>query len=184
MQTIQPIQDEHSDSQAQQLLDVVRGELGLTPNMMKTMAHSPATLEGYLNFSGALANGTLHPQLREQIALAVAQANRCEYSLAAHAALGRKAGLTEDQILASREARAADARTDAALKFVRDLVISRGDLLAENLHRLRDLDYRDGEIVEIVALAALNIFGNYFNRVAGTELDFPRAGVGLRMHAA
>src|SRR5580704_5890175 len=152
MQTIQPIEDERRDSQTQRLLDVVRGQLGLTPNMMKTMAQSPAALEGYLNFSGALANGTLHPQLREQIALTVAQANRCEYSLAAHIALARKASLTEDQILASREARAVDSRTDAALKFVRDLVISRGDLLAENLRRLRDVDYRDGEIVEIVAL--------------------------------
>jgi AhpD family alkylhydroperoxidase len=182
MQTIQPIQDEHRDSQTERLLNVVRGELGLTPNMMKTMAQSPAALEGYLNLSGALASGVLDPQLREQVALAVAQANRCEYSLAAHIALGRKAGLTEDEILASREARAADSRSDAALKFVRDLVIHRGDLLAGNLRRLRDENYRDGEIVELVALAALNIFGNYFNRVAETDLDFPREG--LKTHAA
>jgi AhpD family alkylhydroperoxidase len=184
MQTIQPIQNEQHDAQTQRLLDAVRGELGLAPNMMKTMAQSPAALEGYLNLSGALANGVLDPQLREQIALTVAQANRCEYSLAAHVTLGRKAGLTEDRILASREACAADYRTDVALKFVRDLVISRGDLLAENLRRLRDVDYRDGDIVEIVALAALNIFENYFNRVAGTELDFPKAGTALKMHAA
>jgi hypothetical protein len=46
------------------------------------------------------------------------------------------------------------------------------------------VDYRDGEIVELVALAALNIFENYFNQVAGTELDFPKAGAGLKMHAA
>jgi AhpD family alkylhydroperoxidase len=92
MQTIQPIQDEQRDSQAQRLLDVVGGELGLAPNMMKTMAQSPAALEGYLNLSGALANGVLDPQLREQIALTVAQTNRCEYSLAAHVTLGAKGG--------------------------------------------------------------------------------------------
>src|SRR5450432_175062 len=130
MQTIQPIQDEHRDSQIERLLNVVRGELRLTPNMMKTMAQSPAALEGYLNLSGALANGVLDPQLREQIALTVAQANHCEYSLAAHVTLGRKASLTENQILASREGCAADYRMDVALKFVRDLVISRGDPLA------------------------------------------------------
>jgi uncharacterized peroxidase-related enzyme len=184
MQTIQPIEDDYCDSRTQQLLDVADEELGLTPNMMKTMAQSPAALEGYLNLSGALLNGELHPQLREQIALTVAQVNRCEYSLAAHATLGRKAGLTEEQILASREARADDARTDAALKFVRDLVISRGDLLTENLRRLRDVDYRDGDIVEIVALAALNTFANYFNRVAATDLDSPKAAASLRMQAA
>ena len=40
-------------------------------------AQSPAALEGYLNWNGALNNGALDPQLREQIALTVAQANRC-----------------------------------------------------------------------------------------------------------
>ena len=182
MQTIQPIQDEHRDFRTQRLFDVVRGELGLTENMVKTMAQSPAALEGYLNLNGALNNGALDPQLREQIALTVAQVNRCVPSLAAHISLGRKAGLTDVRIMASQDACAADSRSDAALKFVRDLVIRRGDLLADNLRRLREEEYRNEEIVEMVALTALNIFENYFNRVADTDFDGPK--LGLKTQAA
>jgi AhpD family alkylhydroperoxidase len=181
MQTIQPIQDEQSSAATQRLFDVIREELGFAPNMMKTMAQSPAALEGYLNLSGALANGTLDPQLRRQISLAVAEANHCKYSLAAHATLSRRTGLTEEEILEGREARAAEPKPDAALKFVRALVVNRGEGLSSNLRWLRETGFTDSEIVEIVALVALNIFGDYFNKVAETELDFPQ---GARMTQA
>jgi alkylhydroperoxidase family enzyme len=49
----------------------------MTPNMMKTMANSPAVLEGYLGFSGALGHGALAPKLREQLALVVSEDNGC-----------------------------------------------------------------------------------------------------------
>ena len=89
----------------------------MTPNMMKTMARSPAALDGYLAFSGALAAGGLNVKFREQIALAVAQANQCEYCLAAHTAIGGMVGLTQDQVTAAREVRNGDAKVDAGLKF-------------------------------------------------------------------
>jgi AhpD family alkylhydroperoxidase len=175
MQTIQPIQEEQSSVATQRLFEVVREELGFAPNMMKAMAQSPAALEGYLNLSGALANGTLDPQLRRQISLAVAEANHCKYSLVAHASLSRRMGLTEEEILEGREARASEPKRDAALKFVRALVVNQGEGLTGNLRRMREAGFIDGEIVEIVALAVLSIFGDYFNKVAETELDFPQA---------
>src|SRR5215472_2170127 len=99
MQTIQPIQDEQMDARTRKLLDLARAEFGLATNMMKTMAQSPAALEGYLNLSSALSDGLIEPRLREAVALTVAQAAGCEYSLAAHASLGRRTGLMEDEIL-------------------------------------------------------------------------------------
>lgn len=175
MQTIQPIQDEQNDLRTRKLLDVVRAELGLAPNMMKTMAQSPAALEGYLNLSGALANGAFDAQFREQVALAVAEAADCEYLLASHMAEALKTGLSEEEILESREARAADGKTNVALKFARDLTLSRGDLPDDYPRWLRAAGCNDREIVELVALVGLNLFGAYFNRVAHTIIDFPMA---------
>ena len=40
---------------------------------------------------------------------------------------------------------------------------------------MRGAGYDDGQIAEIVANVALNLFTNYFNHVAGTEVDFPVA---------
>jgi hypothetical protein len=44
-----------------------------TANLMKTLAQAPATLEGYLSLSGALATGRLDSKFREQLALDGAQ---------------------------------------------------------------------------------------------------------------
>jgi alkylhydroperoxidase family enzyme len=38
---------------------------------------------------------------------------------------------------------------------------------------MRDAGYSDSEIIEAVAFVALNVFVNYFNLVAKTDVDFP-----------
>jgi uncharacterized peroxidase-related enzyme len=170
MQIIQPIRMEDAAGSTRRLLETVSNDRGAVPNMIKTMAHSPHTLEGYLQFRRALAGGKLSPELREQIALVVAQTNRCDYSLAQHSSLASRLGLTIDEILASREARVRDNRVNAALQFARNLVTRGGD--ASTLE-LREAGYGDAEIVEIAALVALNIFENYFNTFAQIDVDFP-----------
>ncbi|MGH6953654.1 MAG: carboxymuconolactone decarboxylase family protein [Alphaproteobacteria bacterium] len=139
-------------------------------------------LDVYLGASGALASGTLPAKLREQIALAVAEANGCGYCLSAHSAIGGKLGLGEGEISAARGADSADAKTAAALRFAVGLVRSRGRASDADIEELRRHGFTDGQIGEIVANAALNVFTNYFNMVAGTEVDFPK--VMPRMSAA
>jgi AhpD family alkylhydroperoxidase len=91
----------------------------MVPNMMRTMAQSPQVLEGYLGLSGALGHGLLSAQLQDQIALAVPEVNGCDYWLSTHSALGRAAGLSADQLEASRSGRASDPKADATLQFAR-----------------------------------------------------------------
>jgi alkylhydroperoxidase family enzyme len=59
---------EQSAPAAQPLLAGVHKQLGMAPNLMKVIGHSPAALEGYLALSGALGKGALSPALRERIA--------------------------------------------------------------------------------------------------------------------
>lgn len=163
---------------AKELLDVVKAKIGMTPNMMRTMANSPAVLEGYLGFSAALAGGSLNPKLREQIALAVAESNSCEYCLSAHTAIGKMVGLGEIEITESRKAASNDPRVNAALKFARIVVARRGEVTDDDLGYIRQAGYSDGEIAEIIANVVLNIFTNYFNHIAQTEVDFPKVTPG------
>ena len=163
---------------AKELLDGVKTKIGMVPNLMRTFANSPAALEGYLSFSGALGGGSLNAKVREQIALAVADANSCEYCLSAHTAIGKMVGLNENELVASRQASSGDAKTDAALKFAHQIVVKRGELLDSEEQAVRAAGYNDGEITEIVANVALNIFTNYFNVIAKTEIDFPRVQMG------
>jgi alkylhydroperoxidase family enzyme len=78
------IEPEKATGNVKDLLDAVQAKLSLTPNMTRVMANSPAVLEAYLSFSGALAGGSLNSKLREQIALEVAQQNSCQYCVSGH----------------------------------------------------------------------------------------------------
>ncbi|MGH9959959.1 MAG: carboxymuconolactone decarboxylase family protein [Pyrinomonadaceae bacterium] len=178
MSRIQPVNYEQASGKAKQLLDAVKAKLGLTPNMMKTMAQSPAVLEAYLNFSNALEGGTLDARLREQIALISAEINGCGYCASAHTAIGKMVGLGEDAILAARKGNSTDVRTDAALKFARNVIINRGEVSDADVQAVKDAGFSDGESGEIVANVALNIFTNYFNEIARTDIDFPRVQIG------
>ena len=179
MQRIAALNPAEAPARSRKLLDGVQAKLGMTPNMMKTMAASPQVLGAYLDFGGALGAGVLSAKLREQIALTVAQANSCEYCLAAHSALGEMAGLPPEELAAARRGHSADARRDAGLRFAQALVAGRGQAADQAVADVRAAGYSDGEIAEIVANVAINIFTNYFNLVADTEVDFPAVSLAL-----
>lgn len=155
------------------LLDAVQKKLGRTPNLMRTLANAPAALEAYLNLSGNLATGTLDAKVREQIALTVAEANLCDYCLAAHTAIGGMVGLSVDEIGKARASTSSQPKTTALLKLARSIVVNRGNPTDQELASARAQGVSDGEIVEVVANVALNILTNYVNHVAQTVVDFP-----------
>jgi uncharacterized peroxidase-related enzyme len=183
MPTITPVDPAHATGKAKQLLDAVQAKLGITPNLMKTLATSPAALEAYLNFSGALGGGLLEAQFREQIALAVGQANSCQYCLSAHTVIGGMVGLKPEEIKSSRESHSTEARKNAGLQFAQSIVVHRGEVAPNAVENVRKAGFSDGEIIEIVLHVALNILTNYVNHVAQTEIDFPRVEVAIRTAA-
>lgn len=173
MPRIRPTDRDRTDADTAKLLDGVERKLGKLPNLISTMARSRVVAESYLAFAGHLGNGVLPARLREQIALVVGETNQCEYCVAAHTALGRGAGLATEETLAARRGESGDARERAALAFARTIVEDRGRVGDDDLERVREAGFTDAEITEIVANVALNLFTNYFNHVAGTEVDFP-----------
>jgi len=165
---------EQSLQAAKPLLAAVEKQLGVVPNLMKLVGHSPAALEGYLSLSGALAKGKLSAQLRERIALTIAEFNGCDYCQSAHSYLAANvAKLSASEIDAARDARSDDARTAAALHFARRVAESRGRVSDADLAALRAADFDEAAVLEIVLNVALNVLTNYVNNVAQTDVDFP-----------
>lgn len=175
MPRITAIAPSNATGHTAELFSAVKAKLGVVPNLMRTLGHSPAALEGYLNLNGALATGVLPARVREQLALAVGQANACDYCLAAHSLLGKGAGLTPDAIVHARQARAADEKVDALLRLATAVVEQRGLVSDDTVDSARAAGASDAEILETVAHVALNILTNYVNHVAQTDVDFPRA---------
>ncbi len=182
MPRIQPIELDQAQPKAKALLEGVHKSLGITPNIMRTMAQSPATLEAFLGFGKALSGASLSPQLREQIALTVAGENTCDYCASAHTAIGTKLGLDTDELAANLKGFSSNPKIQAALDFARRILTERGRVSDDDLRRVREAGYSEGEITEIVAVVAQNIFTTYFNHIADTDVDFPR--VELPQHQA
>jgi uncharacterized peroxidase-related enzyme len=156
-----------------EILAAVHQMLGATPNLFRVAAQSPATLEGLVGLNGAVAHGSLRAATREAIALSVAETNGCDYCLSAHSALGRGAGLSDDAIERARDAVSADPKVTAILRFARAVVTQHGRVSDADLAAVRSAGVSDAEVLEIVANVVLNVFTNYLNLVADTEIDFP-----------
>ena len=174
MSRLVAVQPDQATGQAKELLDAVKAKFKVVPNLTRVMANSPAVLDGYLSFSGALAAGVLDAKLRELIAVEVAEQNSCQYCLSAHTAIGKMTGLSEAELEMARRAGSASPDIAAALRFAKQLVASKGQISEAEWGAVRQAGYTDAAIAEIIAHTALNIFTNYFNNAAGVELDFPK----------
>lgn len=173
-----PLDPEHATGATKRLFDDVMAKFGFVPNVFRVLGNAPVALEGFLNFSAILADGTFDARVREQIALAVAESNLCCYCLSAHTFIAGKIGLTQTDIADAIRAIAAKGKTDAILKLVRSIIVQRGEVKDSDLQRARAASLTDGEIVETVANVVLNIFLNYISHVARTVVDFPQVTPG------
>jgi len=169
-----PASIEAAPQAAQPLLQAVKKQLGVVPNMFRAISNSPAALEGYLGLSGALTKGTLEPQTRERIALAIAEFNGCDYCASAHTYLGKNlAKLSDDEIAANRDGTSTDAKADPAVRFAVKLAQLRGRPSDADIRAVKDAGYSDAQVIEIVLHVALNTLTNYVNETVKTEIDFP-----------
>jgi uncharacterized peroxidase-related enzyme len=183
MARLQPIPTEQA-GEAKPLLEAVQSALGITPNMASVMANSPVVLKGWAELNGTLGKGRLGGKLREQIALTVAEANQCDYCLSAHTAIGAQLGVDAEELEHSRYGESSDPRTAAALRFAKAVNEGRGEVDDADVAAVRAAGFDDAEIAEIVANVVLNVYTNYFNKVAQTEIDFPRISAGVAVRAA
>ncbi|MES3151718.1 carboxymuconolactone decarboxylase family protein [Sphingomonas faeni] len=161
-------------TQSQPLLDAVKAQLGVVPNMFRLISTSPQALEGYLGMSGALGRGALPAATRERIALAVAEVNGCSYCLSAHTYLGKHVAKLDDaEMTANRSGASNDPVADAAVHFAAKLTQERGRVSEADLAAVRLAGYTDAQLIEIVQHVALNTWTNYLNVAFATDIDFP-----------
>lgn len=152
MPRIRPVNKDNADAATAELLESVQKKLGKVPNLIATMANSPAVAKAYLGFSQSLSSGKLPARLREQIALVVGETNNCGYCVAAHTALGKGAGLREGETCDARRAQAKDEKERAALECARKVVNDRGNVSDDDVQQVRAVGYTDGEIASPIGL--------------------------------
>ena len=179
MARINLVTAESANAEQKALLDAIQSQLGMVPNFLKVFANSPDALKAFLGLHGIANAGSLDPQTRERIALALAQQNSCEYCLAAHSAIGRKAGLNNAEIEANRAGTSQDAKAAVAVKFARSLVEHTGEVTTAELLEMRNAGYSEADIVEVITHVGMNILTNILGKAGRVDIDFPKVELKL-----
>ncbi len=173
MARIQTIHRQTTSAEVNATLDTVKAKLGKVPNLIATLAQAPVALNAYLSLSEGVTKGRLTAKQRESLALAIGQANSCQYCLSAHSLIAKGVGLDNEAVQAARKAEAADAVTDSLLKLAAKIVQQHGILADAEIAEAHAAGVDDGLILEVIAHVALNTLTNYTNHIAQTEIDFP-----------
>ena len=168
---------DHLPAPSRPIAEQLKKRSGRLLNIHAQMARSPVVIAAYAAMTSAIReHGTFDARTRETIALAVGNQNGCEYCQAAHTASARAAGLSDEQILQIRTGEITfDARLSALAEVARNVAADTGYVSAAVRAHAREAGWSDAELEELFAHIAANLYTNYFNHYAGTELDFPPA---------
>tara|TARA_A100001391_G_scaffold160599_1_gene119296 strand:- start:264 stop:836 length:573 start_codon:yes stop_codon:yes gene_type:complete len=157
---------------ARPVLKTAKGAFGFVPNLLGTLAESPATAEAYLTLAGIVDKTSLTPAERQVVLLAVSYENTCHYCMAAHSTLAGGAGVDAATLDALRSGAALpDARLDALAQFARTMVQERGYASEADIKAFLDAGFTKANIFDVITATALKTISNYANHIAETPVD-------------
>lgn len=163
---------ESAPAASQPLMENAKSAYGFVPNLLATMAESPALLEAYMAVSGIFGNGCLTETERQIILMTNNRLNGCTYCMAAHTSISQMAGVPDDVIDALRNnTPIADGKLEALRQFSAVIHESRGWPSDEQINLFLDAGYRPEAVFEVILGTGLKLMSNYTNHIADTPLD-------------
>lgn len=183
MSRIKIVTDQSANTDQKALFEAIQGQLGLVPNFLRIIGNSTVALKSFLGLYGVAGAGSLDPLTRERIALALAEQNACEYCVSAHTAIGRKVGLSGEEMQANRAGTSQDVKAAAAVKFARSLVEHMGGVTTEDIAEIRNAGYSDADLVEIIMHVGMNLITNILGKASRVDIDFPHVKLNARAAA-
>ncbi|EPK7359107.1 TPA: carboxymuconolactone decarboxylase family protein [Kluyvera cryocrescens] len=177
MSRLAEIREQDATGKAAEIFAGIKKAVGKVPNAYLTIGgHSPAALQQALAHNAMLQKGSLNAKELEAINLSVSEATGCDYCLAAHSMMAKKAGFSSEQIHKLRRAEyTEDSHLDALAKFARTVVTTTGTLPQADVTALKNAGFDDRQVIEIISAISAILFTNMVNRVNDTVVDFPKA---------
>lgn len=169
-----PTRDQE-DPKTQTMFDDLKKNLGMVPNLYAVIGHSANALESFLAFSSAQAQGSFHAKEREAVALAVSEVNGCSYCLAAHTALAKMNGFSDEETHHLRAGTIEDPKLGALTRLAISIVENRGKASPQHVEDFFAAGYSTSALIDLIALVAERNFANYVGRLTGVPIDFPKA---------
>ena len=173
MTNIQVPTRDQVDAKAQGIFDNLKKALGVVPNLYATIGYSSNALESFLGFSGTAGKGTFSNKEIEAIKLAVSQVNECEYCLAAHTALAKMNGFTEEETLELRATTIDDARLNAITTLANEISADAGRASQQALDNFFAQGFDEAALIELISVIISVTFTNYVFGATAVPVDFP-----------
>lgn len=153
---------------AERLADLESRHAQVGP-MVATMANSPSVVAGYLDLSRAMKRTKLPRSLTERISLAIQEHLGCGLCLQAHTDAAKALGIDDAEIALARAGTSADHGIAPIVAFGLQVLVGPSRITDADIDELRGLGLQDRDVLDIVALVALNVLTGTFNLVAGLE---------------
>ena len=172
MARLRYVEKETATPDQERVLGQVTQKSGKIANIWRLWSHSPQTLEAFMPFYKALMKGSLDPKLRELAYIAASTVNECAYCADAHKIMGRRAGLTDQQIQEIR-----DYSTSSAFSSIEKLVLRYAEELTRTARTSEELieelkkNLSEGDIVELNLTVGVANLTNRFNMSLMTDPD-------------
>jgi uncharacterized peroxidase-related enzyme len=163
-------------------LDKLGAQLGFVPDMFQVIAANPTVLETVMTLQG-LSSRLLDAKTRHSIALAVSQANDCDYCLAMHTFVSSQfGGMSGEDIDLGRAGSSVDPKRAAVARFAQQVIETRGQVSDADLAAVRGAGYTDAQILAVVTVAVVTTLTNFINNVNQTPVDIPAPGTTAAAH--
>lgn len=164
---------ETAPSRSQPLLAGIKNAFGFVPNLFAVFAESPAALQGALAMAEAFSKSTLSPAEQQLVALAVSEANDCQFCVAAHSTIAKHAAKVDPASVDATRAREplADPRLDALVIFTRSVVEQRGFVADAEVAAFMEAGYTKAQVIEVLLGVGMKTFNNYVDHVAHVPLN-------------
>jgi uncharacterized peroxidase-related enzyme len=158
----------------QVLFDNLQKAVGFVPNMYAFFAHSPSALGDYLTLQNR--KNSLSNKEKEVINLVVSQLNGCNYCKAAHTAIGKMVGFTEEQTLEIRRASISfNSKLNVLVNLAKEIVMNKGEVSEETKQNFFEEGYTTENLVDVVMTVGDKIITNYLFALVKVPIDFPLA---------
>ncbi|NAS12476.1 carboxymuconolactone decarboxylase family protein [Poritiphilus flavus] len=158
----------------QAIFDNLEKAVGFVPNLYATYAYSENALANYLALSNAKTS--LKAKEKEVVNLAVSEVNACDYCLAAHTAIGKMNGFTDEQVLELRAGGASfDNRLDALARLARNITQNRGAASQDVVDNFFAAGWTKENLIDTIVLVGDKTISNYVHKTTQVPVDFPAA---------
>ena len=156
----------------QAIFDKLKKNIGFVPNIYAYYAKNETALGDYLAFQNR--KSTILAKEKEVINLVVSQINDCRYCQAAHSALGKMNGFTNEQIIEIRKGSASfDYKLDALAKFTASLIKNGGKASQETTNAFFEVGYNEANMIDVVFVISDITMSNFINNLTEIKIDFP-----------